>query len=244
MPSKLTFCDPPETPITWGFALGAKFHPALRDAKHDLFAALSEFTSYYGFTVLMMEGLYTSVIQTLYWYHFRRGIRKQEHRDFEELLNLSFERAINCLTDVFPPDSQNTRTLLTRLHNARKLRNRLVHRVYAAETIEYFSNVGGVAKRIDQLKALEKEVFGLAGVIESVAKAYASDCGITPEMQSFLETLPPGEQHRAMISFWSLPQEEFNRIIATLREVKEAKQVAEDETDLPESLDLNLEDYL
>ena len=151
--------------------------------KNPKWAPAQEFASWFGYAVLMAEGLHAELFLALTWIHQWRQLR--ERRPFlsdEELRRLKFEDSIHEFSRIFNQTHRDTREFVRSLHRARKLRNKILHQVFNKERIHYFLDAGGCAKRIEELKHFTSFLFPIIPVVTKLGRWHAADCGWTKEV--------------------------------------------------------------
>lgn len=200
----ITFIDPPEAPVGPCISTTVIFHPAipLPGKVHEL---RKQFSSHYGYTILLLEGLHSALVDLLIWYNVRQLDRKRKTVSTEQIEALGFREAIDSFSTILGSSERSPNGIVGRLHSARKLRNKLIHRVFAAETCVYFTTEGGVSKKIDELKAASDSVFSLAGIVQGICNAYAADCGVTAEVSEFASSLVGSQRTEFWDGFYEVP---------------------------------------
>lgn len=186
----ISFRDPPRSPINphppWGISFAPDREPP---GQTDLRQLWRTFAANYGFVMLMGQGLHFGLIDLLRWYHLRRRLDRLPFAPDVQIDSLSFENSIHEAAKLLNLEHQPTRDFVSRLHQSRKIRNRLSHRVYDSNTIDYFGSIGGLHQRIDELHRAADAICSASSIVCSVAEAYKSDCGLSSELVALISKI-------------------------------------------------------
>jgi hypothetical protein len=140
----------------------------------------ADFRSKYGHLILVFQELEQELKSTVDY--MKMCCEKLEiDEEFEsEPKNSTFEVMIRMFASQLD-QSKGSRDLVSRLHKARKYRNRLAHDFTSAESLGDHLSAGGRARTIDQLDARINHVIPLVMIVYRIGRAYASDVGKTDQ---------------------------------------------------------------